>query len=83
MEFNQISVTTSETALVAANDNRKSMTIKVSGADIFIGATGLSATDGFQILNGQTFIFEDPVWTGALYALTSSGTATVMITEGE
>jgi len=69
-------VTTSATNIIAANANRKKILIQNnSSTDIKYCGTDSSATTGFIIPGGANAAYEDNA-TGALYALSTSGTIT-------
>lgn len=72
----QASPTTSEVLIVAANPKRRQVWITNTHATlpVFVGATGLSAVNGFPIMAGQTQKIE---WTGAIYGITASSTVVV------
>jgi hypothetical protein len=82
MNFGQTSVTTSAVAICSLNANRTSIKIRVDGADAYLGASGVTAATGFLVQNGKSFLLEAPTFTGIVYAITASGTATVYISEG-
>jgi hypothetical protein len=83
MNFDQKTVTVTESSLISINTDRKALKLKVTGADIYIGETGLSASDGFLIEQGIVFNLSVPTTTAEIFALTASGTATVYVSEDE
>ena len=70
-----LALTTTAATVLAANPKRRSLTIQNnSGATVYIGyGTGLTTGNGLQLANGEVLVEE--VYTGAVWAMTSSGTA--------
>lgn len=77
-----IPVTAGGTLLIATNASRKSLLIQNIGSfAMFCGNTGLSATTGFQVAAGSSFLDDTAVFTGAVYCIGSGGTTTAAYRE--
>jgi hypothetical protein len=79
------SVTTTVSIVVAANPDRKGLTLyNLGNAAVYIGYTNaLTSSVGVSIViaKGGIYEFPDPVEVVDIYAITSSGTATLEVTE--
>jgi len=61
LNYSNINVATSATLIKAANSGRKSMLIfNNSDTVIYVGAAGVTITDGFEIGLNESFYYEDP-----------------------
>lgn len=79
IDSTSVSVTTSNTAVVAAATDRRSVTVQNLGTDyVYLGKTGVAANTGVRLAPGQTFVL-DKSPNAALYGLAASGTQTVSI----
>lgn len=79
IDSTSVSVTTSNTAVVASASDRRSVTVQNLGTDyVYLGKTGVAANTGVRLAPGQTFVM-DKSPNAALYGLASSGTQTVSI----
>ena len=77
-----IPVTAGGTLLIASNTSRKSLLIQNIGSfAMFCGNTGLSATTGYQVVVGASFLDDTAVFTGAVYCIGSGGTTTAVYRE--
>jgi hypothetical protein len=75
-----VAPTTSATLVIAANANRKAVTVKNAGTvDCYIGGSGVTTALGSPLLAGESFRTERS--TAALYAITASGTADLRVLE--
>lgn len=67
-----VTVGTAATLLAAADDERKSLTLRNQGAtDLFIGPAGVTAADGFPVAAGEAFTLDRS--TAAVYGIRASG----------
>jgi hypothetical protein len=74
----QITVTTTSQQLVAANQNRRSITIRnISAQNVYITGTSPATTSHFPIATNSEKTFEE--YTGAIYAIVSATTADVRV----
>jgi hypothetical protein len=74
-----VSVTTANTQLKALLTNRSRFLVENLGpADIFVGVTGVTTVNGFKVPANSVFEHRS---IGALFAVTSSGTADVRLLE--
>lgn len=82
---NQVSVTTSATQIIAANANRRSLIIEnSSGSSVFIADTnGVTTSNGFKMASPSAISFNrvDDGYTGAVFGIVASGSATVTYLE--
>jgi hypothetical protein len=79
-----VNVTTANTTLQASNANRLGLTIWNDGGQrIFVklGATASTTSFTVKVANQSFYALMDPVYTGIVDAVTSTGTATVLVTE--
>jgi hypothetical protein len=74
----QVTVTTAPTLLLAANRADQVVSLHSSSGIIYIGASAVSTLTGYKMDNGDklTVQLSD---NEALYGVTSSGTATMML----
>lgn len=76
----QITVGVAATLIIAANANRRSVTIKnASTGPIFLGNAGVTTANGHQLDAGGALTYSS--FTGAIYAIVTAGTATVTYLE--
>jgi hypothetical protein len=84
MELTQTTVTTTAKSIVSENLNRRYLTIEVKSADLYIGdSSSVSSTSGFLISTGDTLELVNYVPQAEVFAITSSGTAYVYVTDGD
>ncbi len=78
----QVTATTTNSTLLAANANRKKVIVFVASAIVYLkfGATA-SATSFTYKITGNNTILEIPVWTGQIDVITSAGTSVITVTE--
>jgi hypothetical protein len=79
-----VTVSTSNTTLVAANANRKALIIfNDASHSVFIkfGATASTSSFTFKLPDKETYEMPQPVYTGIIDAITSSGSGSVRVTE--
>jgi hypothetical protein len=74
-----VSVTSSATLVIAASSSREALSIQNLGAsDVYLGGTSAVTTStGTKLIAGQQLPFGD--FGGALYGITTSGTADVRV----
>jgi len=80
--LNSTSVSTSSVELKAANSSRRGLQVQNQGANsVYVNfGTGSATTSGFEIGAGVTYTC--PVrYTGAIQAITASGSSTVLVVE--
>jgi len=79
--FGQQDVSTSAVEVVAANDDRLSVLVQNTGSEtIYVGFDAtVTAANGVQVAAGGTYA--DGTYSGAVYAITSSGTSDVRFQE--
>lgn len=79
----QISVNTSATLLAAENTARRYLRLGVpsGGQDLYIGGSGVTASDGYLVPNGEVFEMETTVTTAAVYGVVGAATATISVLE--
>ena len=79
-----LTVSTSNGTLFATNSTRNYLLVQCTSGTVFIDTNGTaSATDDIQLTAGQGITFEGSfVPTGAIAAITSSGTARVVGVQG-
>ena len=79
IDSSNVSVTTSNTSIVASATDRRSVTLQNLGTDyVYLGKTGVAANTGVRLAPGQTFVL-DKSPNAALFGLAASGTQTVSI----
>ena len=71
----RVTVTTTETLLVTPSGRTK-VSFFVSTGTMFVGATGVTSSTGFQVADKHEFELSDG---DALYGITASGTAAVQV----
>jgi hypothetical protein len=82
--MSQVTVTTGNTSLLASNSSRKKCILFNDGtgvADVALGATATTSAYSFQLKPLAYFECSRPIYTGAISAITASGTTTVKVTE--
>jgi len=83
LNYDQVSVTTSATSIIASNTDEKSRKIENLGsATIFIGgANTVTTTNGFPLNPGETLNISD--YTGEVFGIVASGTADASYIEAD
>ena len=78
MISSQTTVTTTATKIVAAAAHAwRTVVVRPSGADVYLGNSTVTTTNGLKLDNGTLFSYEIPPGQ-ELYAITASGSHTVM-----
>jgi hypothetical protein len=75
-----VAVGTSEVVAAAANASRKAVTVKslsTNAGQIYLGATGLATTDGFELSPGEAYTFTNT--TAAIYAISDTAAQAVRV----
>jgi hypothetical protein len=78
------SLSTTQSVLCAANSNRRGLTIfNTSSSTIFIDYSNTVTTSdyAFSLVAGAFYEMPMPIYTGALHAILSSGTASIEVRE--
>lgn len=75
VSVSSVSPTTSATLILAANVERKSLTIKAIDGTVYLGGSGVTTGSGFPIEAGESF--SSTTFLGAVYGRTASGTVNV------
>lgn len=71
----QVSVAATATQILAAYSAKTPREIKnISAVTVFVGAAGVTTTTGHALLANEAFT---PWWTGAVFGIVATGTATV------
>lgn len=80
MTTGQVTVTTGNILIKAANIGRKQLLIQNTGSvDIWVGNTGITATTGFKLPAGASY--NEDKDTSAFYGTTASGTSVIAFKE--
>lgn len=74
-----VTVATTATLLATADSDGEAVTVRnVGGADIFIGASGVTTANGFTLSDGEVIGF-DLEGGASIYAIAAAGTVAVRV----
>lgn len=79
MAYAQITVTTSPTLIVAANNSRRQLIVdNLSASTVYIGPnSAISSSNTVRLLSGSSLEIDGAWFLSAIYGVVSSGTAVV------
>lgn len=80
----QVTIGTSPTKIVNANDNRRTLiVVNNSGSSVYLGGNSVSTSNGLELPTGAVLNLERVLegYRGALYGIVASGSATISYME--